>query len=110
MAKNAQSFKVDNKKKVIIIYNNVEQANGEKTVVEFYLKQGYTPKFQDKPKSKTVAEMKKELEKHDKETLDKFKTAYAEKNGFHNACKIYTDWVKARKKEAKAEAEAKTEE
>lgn len=100
MAKKAQSFKVDNKKKVIVIYNNVEQTDGERTVIEFYLKQGYTPKFDDKAKSKTVAEMKAELEQ-DEEALANFKNAYAEKNGFHNACKIYTDWVKAQKKEAK---------
>lgn len=118
MAKNAQSFKVDSKKKVIVIYNNVEQAEGEKTVIEFYLKQGYTPKFQDKAKSKTVAEMRKELEKNDKEALKRFDEAYAKKeeikdgnkvkvNGFHEACKVYNDWVKANKKAKSAEAETK---
>ena len=96
MARKTASFKLNNEKKVIVLYDNVEQSTAEKNLVEYYLKNGYTPMFETKKKGKTVAEMRKDLES-DKETLEKFNAAYNEKNGFHSACKIYTTWKKENK-------------
>jgi hypothetical protein len=107
MAKKPQSFKVDNDKKIIVVYDNVEQTNGEKALVELYLKQGYLPKIEEKKKGKTVAEMLEEL-KANEEVLAQFEKAYAEKGGFHKACKIYAEWKKEASKKTKAKAEKKT--
>ena len=103
MAK-AKSFKVDTKKKAIILYKGIDPDVSEKNVIEFYLGNGYMPKFEEKAKSKTVAEMRKELEAAP-EKLEEFNAKYAEKGGFHNACKVYTKWVK----DKKAAPEEKTE-
>lgn len=101
MAKKVESFKVNNAKKTIVLYTNVEQNPAEKSLIEFYLLQGYTPKTEEKKKGISVAEMRKELEV-DSETLAKFNEAYSTKadkksdkdSGFHKACKIYTEWKK----------------
>lgn len=100
----ANSFKVDIKKKKIVLYKGIEPDASEKSVIEFYLSNGYIPLFEEKPKSKTVAEMRKELEAAP-EKLEEFNAKYAEKGGFHNACKVYTKWVK----DKKAAPEEKTE-
>ena len=97
MAHKATSFKVDDKKKVIILYTNVEAPAGEKTLIEFYLGKGYTPMFEEKKPAKKVEDMRAEL-KGDKETLDKFNEAYDKKDGFFEACKIYSEWKKNNKK------------
>ena len=96
MAHKPTSFKLNEKKKTIVIYTNVE-ANAEKTLIDFYLGQGYAPMFEEKKPSKKVDDMKKEL-KADPETLAKFEAAYEQKNGFFDACKIYAEWKKANKK------------
>ena len=43
-------------------------------------------------------QMEAELKKNDAEAYAKFLEAYKEKNGFFNACKIYSDWKKNSKK------------
>ncbi len=98
MAKKPASFKLTTKKdsNVIIIYTNVEQTTTEKNLVEFYLKQGYTPLFEEKKKGITVNEMRENLSA-DKESLDKFNALYKEKGGFHKACKFYNEWQKTNK-------------
>lgn len=95
MAKKAESFKVNADKREITLFTNVEQTTAEKTLIEIYLNQGYTPKFEEKKKGITVAEMRKELKGTDK--LLEFENAYKEKNGFFKACKIYNAWKKDQK-------------
>lgn len=95
MAKKAESFKVNADKREITLFTNVEQTTAEKTLIEIYLNQGYTPKFEEKKKGITVAEMRKELKGTDK--LVEFENAYKEKNGFFKACKIYNAWKKDQK-------------
>lgn len=98
MARKAETFKVNAKKQTITIYTNVETAKAELATIEFYLKQGYTPMYEEKKPTKTVKEMRAELEKNDAEAYAKFNEAYKEKNGFFNACKIYSDWKKKNSK------------
>lgn len=100
MARKAQSFKVDEKNKAIILYTNVEQNPAEKSLIDFYLSSGYLPKFAEKKAGKSIAEMRKEL-KADAEALAKFEEAYNNKDNkkaFFDACKIYNAWAKANKK------------
>ena len=101
MAKKSGSFRIDEKKKAIILYSNKEANPSEKALIEFYLKNGYSPMFEEKKKGLTVATMREEL-KEDKNTLEEFEKAYKLKNGFFKACKIYTSWKKANKKDEKA--------
>lgn len=96
MAKKPQSFKINEKKKEIILYTNVEQNNAEKELIKFYLTSGYSPKMEEKKKSPTVAEMRKQM-KSEPNTLELFEKAYKEKNGFHKAMKIYSDFIKRNK-------------
>ena len=100
MAHKAQSFKLNEKDKVITIYTNVEQPESEKTLLEFYLGKGYIPKLEEKKPTKTVKDMRKELAA-DEEALAAFNKAYESKDkkngGFFEACKIYTAWKKGNK-------------
>lgn len=105
MAKKAQSFRLDVENKTIILFTNVEQTTAEKTLFEFYLNQGYTPKIGEKKKGITVKEMREEL-KADEKTLNLFNEVYKCKDkekikkkeaGFHAACKIYNNWKKNNK-------------
>ena len=97
MARKAESFKIDEKKKVIILYTNVTNVSpAEKELKEFYLSNGYTPMFEEKKPALTVAEMRKAL-KADEKALKSFEDAYKEKNGFFKACKVYQAWKKANK-------------
>lgn len=97
MAHKAKSFKLDQKKKVIVIYTNIEEP-AEKPLVDYYLNAGFTPMFEEKKPTKTVSDMRKEL-KADANALKAFEDAYKEKDGgFFKACKIYADWKKANKK------------
>lgn len=118
MARKPDTFIVDEKKKVITIYTNVEIIEAEERLKNYYLQNGYTPLFGEKKKSISVEEMRKELA-DDEETLKAFNEAYKEKTkaekgkkvdfkatGFAKACKIYNNWKKAQKK---AEAETKSE-
>ena len=92
-----QSFKINEEKKIIILYTKVEHAENEKFLIEFYLKNGYRPMTETKKMGKTVAEMRKELAADDK-ALKEFNLAYSDKEkGFHSACKIYTNWKKNNK-------------
>ena len=52
MARKTASFKLNNEKKIIVLYDNVEQSTAEKNLVEYYLKNGYTPMFETKKLSK----------------------------------------------------------
>ena len=108
MAKKAESFKLVAKTKTIILYTNVEQNDAEKTLIEFYLNNGYTPMFEEKKQGKSVDDMRKEM-KNDEETLKKFNDTYGNKDNekaFFDACKIYTKWAKDKKAKAKEKAEA----
>ena len=97
MAHKPKSFKLNEKKKVIILYSNVRLPE-ETDLNNFYLSNGYTPMYEEKKATKTVKEMEAELKKNDAEAYAKFLEAYKEKNGFFNACKIYSDWKKNSKK------------
>ena len=92
MARKAKSFKLDEKNKKIILYTNVDEP-AEKQIIDYYLNKGYAPMFDEKKASKTVADMRKELEA-DPETLKAFNAAYKKDKGFFSACKIYSDWKK----------------
>ena len=109
MAHKPKSFKVEEAKKTIILYTNVEPG-AEQTLINYYLGQGYQPKLAEKKETPTVNAMRKELEA-DPETLKAFNKAYDEKvktekgkkvdfkdTGFAKACKIYNEWKKAQKK------------
>lgn len=96
MAHKATSFKLNEKKKIIIIYTNVEPSKAEQTLIDFYLTNGYAPMLEEKKAGKSVADMRKELNA-DAETLKKFNEAYDKKNGFFEACKIYGEWAKKNK-------------
>ena len=96
MARKAETFRVDDKKKEIVIYTNVEPIEAEESVKALFLKSGYAPKFEEKKPAMTVEEMRKALSK-DEKALEAFNNAYAEKNGFFNACKVYAEWKKANK-------------
>lgn len=102
MAHKPESFKADPKKKVITIYTNIDNVPAEQMLIGVYISQGYAVKMEEKKATKTVEDMRKELEL-DKEVLKAFNDAYEEKadgkkefkeTGFAKACKIYTDWKK----------------
>ena len=95
MAHKAESFKIDESKKAIVIYTNVAATPAEETAKAIYMQNGYTPMFAEKKKGATVAQMRKEMA--DTEYLERFNAAYKEKGGFHKACKIYAEWKKANK-------------
>ena len=95
MAHKAESFKIDEKKKAIIIYTNVAATPAEESLKEFYLEKGYAPMLAEKKKGATVAEMRANMK--GTEFAERFETAYKEKGGFHKACKIYAEWKKANK-------------
>ena len=100
MAHKAESFRLTKRKtkngevNVIVLYTNVVANPAEQMLIDRYLKLGYEPMFEEKKASISVADMRKDLNK-DAETLAKFEEAYKEKNGFHKACKIYSNWKKA---------------
>ena len=118
MAHKAISFKlkVDDDKKVIILYSNVEVPAAEKVLIEFYLNKGYIPKFEEKKDGMSVKDMRSKL-KNDKEALKKFNEIYdtkatdetpdEEKNeiGFFGACKFFNQWSKEQKNKKKQEQE-----
>lgn len=106
MAKKIQSFRIDEKKKAIIIYTNVEPIAAEETVKTFYLNKGYMPLLEEKKKGITVEEMREEM-KDDIKALEEFNKLYTckdkkkieeKKAGFHAACKFFNKWVKEQEK------------
>lgn len=101
MAHKPKSFKLNEKKKVIILYSNVRLPE-ETDLINFYLSSGYKPMYEEKKATVKVEDMRKELES-DKETLKKFEEAYSEKNGFFKACKVYQAWLKEKKEKNKEE-------
>ena len=107
MAHKPQSYKLDEKKKVIVLYDNVKPSPVEELMINCYLDKGYKVKIETKKPSVKVAQMREEL-KEDIEALNKFNELYAlkvskeelaagVKSGFHQATKFYTDWKKAHK-------------
>ena len=56
MAKKSGSFRIDEKKKAIILYSNKEANPSEKALIEFYLKNGYSPMFEEKKKAEPKEE------------------------------------------------------
>ena len=108
MARNASSFRLIKDKKVIVIYSNEVPSPAEETLIKFYLGDGYTPKMEEKKPGIKIKEMRKKLEKEAPDVLTAFNEAYGKKDdkkAFFNACKIYSDWEKAKKNKAEAEAE-----
>lgn len=104
MAHKPESFRLieEGKNKKIIIYTNVEPSIGEKTLIEFYLKNGYAPMMEEKKAGVKVEEMRKAL-KGDEVRLKKF-NELLEKKDFFGACKVYQNYMKEQKnKEQKNE-------
>lgn len=107
MAHKAESFRIDEKKKNIILYSNVSANGAEKQLIDYYLSNGYKPKTEEKKAGITVKEMRKELEAAP-DVLAKFNEAYEKKTKkkdgekgevpYFAACKIYTNWKKEQKK------------
>ncbi len=93
MAHKPESFRLDGKKKQLIIYTNVEQTESERVLIEFYLKSGYAPMMEEKKEGITVDEMRKAL-KADEEKLNQFNELIGKKD-FFGACKIYQSYMKA---------------
>ncbi len=94
MAKKPQSFKVDTKKNIIVLYTNVKADESEQFLIDFYLNKGFMPRMEEKKKGKTVEAMRSDL---NEEQLKEFNRLYAEKNGFHSACKYYNECMKKKK-------------
>lgn len=114
MARKANSFKVNDKEREIIIYSNVEQPPVESNLVAFYLTNGYKPKFEEKKKGKTVSEMRAELKVLGDDKLAEFNRLYKikadkkdknSKSGFHLACKYYNSVLKDIKNKENSETE-----
>lgn len=107
MARKPQSFKLNEKKKIIILYTNV-RIEAENDLINFYLDRGYAPMYEEKKDTVKVEDMRKAM-KDDKEALDKFNAIYEKKvgkdaskeekknSGFFGACKFYNEWKKAPK-------------
>lgn len=92
MAMKPKSFRLPKGKKEIVLYSNVEQSEAEKGLIKFYLESGYTPKIEVKKKTKTIVDIRKELEK-DNEALTEFNKIYKAKDGgFFKAMKYYNEW------------------
>ena len=120
MARKPKSFKLDEKKKVIILYTNV-RIEAENDLINFYLDRGYAPMYEEKKDTVKIKEMRDELKKKDEKALAEFNRIYAIKvdanaskeekknSGFFGACKLYNEWKKANK-QAKEEANAEAEE
>ena len=113
MARNADSFRLVKAKKIIVLYTNETPSPAEETLIKFYLSAGYTPKMEEKKPGIKIKEMRKKLEVEAPDVLKAFNEAYDKKDdkkAFFNACKIYSDWEKAKKNQPKAEeAEAEAE-
>ena len=105
MAKKAESFRVidrvdkkTNKRiKELVLYSNVIPTEAEKTLIEYYLNNGFKPKTEEKKKNITIEQMREDLKGTDK--LVEFENAYKEKEkGFFKACKVYNAWKKTQPK------------
>mgnify|MGYP006864377690 CR=1 FL=1 len=97
MPKKAKSYRVDTKKKTIILYTNIKQTVEDKFLISTYLDNGYKMKAEKKI---TVEDMRKELSK-DKPALDEFNRLYKLNEegaalGFHRAMQHYTKWKKGK--------------
>lgn len=116
MAKKPQSFRLDEKRKVIVLYSNV-RIEAENDLINFYLDRGYKPMYEEKKPTTKIEDMRKEL-KDDEEALAKFNEIYGTKVkkdaskeekksvGFFGACKYYTDWKKKQKEKAETAEKA----
>lgn len=99
MAKTEKSYRIDKKKKVVVLFSNIDQTDADKMLIDTYVRNGYTLKAQTKT---TVAMMRAEM-KNDKTALDEFNRLYTLNEeggalGFHRACQFYTKWKKENKK------------
>lgn len=101
MARREKTFSVNEEKKIITIWTNLEENAEDEKSINWYVRHGYTPKLAQKKPSVKVAEIREEL-KNAPDTLNEFNAKYKEKGGFHNAMKFYNDWKKAQKAEAEA--------
>ena len=112
MARKADSFRLIEKQKVIVLYTNETPTPAEETLIKFYLSAGYAPKMEEKKPGIKIKEMRKKLEKDAPDVLEKFNKAYnnkEDKKAFFNACKVYSDWEKAQKNKPEAEEQAEAE-
>ena len=99
MAKTEKSYRIDKKKKVVVLFSNIKQTDADKMLIDTYVRNGYTLKAEIKI---TVAMMRAEM-KNDKTALDEFNRLYTLNEeggalGFHRACQFYTKWKKENKK------------
>ena len=99
MARNPDSFRVDEAKKQIILYTNVAPNEMEKSLIQTYITSGYSPKMEEKKSTMTVKQMRDDLS-DDEEALKEFNSIYKSKakgKGFFGACKYYHKWKKEHK-------------
>lgn len=105
MARQVKGYRVDTKKKVVILFTNIKRTKADELIIGTYINNGYKVRTEKKT---TVEMMKKELKEKDKTAYEKFVKLYTTNEedgalGFHRACKFYSDWKKeqATKKEDK---------
>lgn len=101
-----KSYKANKDKRILYIYDYLTQTSRDKDDIAAYVAGGYVIKHIEKP-SISVDEMRDKLKGSEFEA--KFEENYSKKNGFHDACKVYQDFLKAKKK-AEKEAKGKKEE
>lgn len=98
MARKSKSYRVDTKKKILIMYSNVKQTSEDKFIINTYIDNGYKLKVEKKT---SIEDMRKALEK-DTQALEEFNRLYDLNEeggalGFHRACQFYTKWLKDKK-------------
>lgn len=100
MARQVKGYRVDTKKKVVILYTNIKRTSADELVIGTYINNGYKIKTEEKV---TVEMMKKELKKADETAFNEFVKLYETNEeggalGFHRACQFYTKWKKEQEK------------
>ncbi len=93
-----RAYKAKPDKRILVIYDYVEQTSRDKADIASYLNAGYVIEHISKP-SITVEKMREQLKGTDFEA--EFEKYYSQKNGFHQACAVYQDWKRQNNKAKK---------
>jgi len=101
MASEKRNFRVSEKNKTVsFVVGTLTES--ERAQIEDYRVAGYEIKVKAK-KGLTIKDMRAAM-KNDKKALDEFNALYSKKadkdsasNPFHDACKYYNEWKKAKK-------------
>lgn len=125
-----ESFVIDEKKKIIMLYKDVIATETEKYLIEIYLKNGYSPRIADKPQKEGIPEMEKTLSQYDKKHGTNYANIFSgiyrptekggdtyeysypvgkeaeQTSGFFGAIAFYNAWKKAQKDDEKESVKA----